>query len=117
MKKEVYLVSYEFYGDWALDCGACDYVGVYERASKVIDKVNNLILEEFMQCDERVLECGNTKFNKDNLLDGVNKVTELFKDDNFNANNQLFINVFQNEDMYDLGNDNGAIVITKMEVK
>lgn len=39
--KNVYLISYEFYGEWAVDCGACDYIGVYDNLDKAIKKLKN----------------------------------------------------------------------------
>ena len=92
---ELYVLRLDKYHEWALECGACDLIGIYDDKSKAVKELEKYINAEIK--DGRRVE-----FLHDDL--------DAFK---INDENIIYADIYEDDYDYDNGKSMGAYVIEK----
>lgn len=99
---EIYILRLDMYHEWAWENGSCDLIGVYTDIDKLLNKLEGLLTEEE---------------NQEHILDlDVNIETYIkFLHDRLSCSNfdKEYINIYDTQNDYDNGCDNGSYVIEK----
>lgn len=96
---ELYVLRIDYYNEWAIDCGACDLVGVYDTKEEAC-----LQLTKMLDNDKK------DGYYIENAEATAKELYDWYKQE---AGNNFYVDVYENESDYDKGKNNATYVITK----
>ena len=101
MKKCVYIVIEEMYGDWASENGACNMLGVYENILDAKNKIKSMLALE--KSDSHIIDNHLNLENAEKIVDNTNDFVSFY--------------IYENEYDYNNGYSKGVLTLTKRVVE
>ena len=114
--EKVYVVNMQFYGDWALDCGANDIVGVCSSLEGALKLFKKTIINELFDEEERIFDSRDSKIKINSNIQDIKKLVESARQSFTNGNDSYYVCEYINEDYYNDGNDTAVIEIKQVEL-
>lgn len=92
---ELYVLRLDMYYEWAIDCGACDLIGVYDDKSKAVEELEKYI---------------NAEIKDGRRVDFLHDDIDMFEN---NDENSYYVDIYEDDIDYDNGKNMGTFVIEK----
>jgi len=92
---ELYVLRLDMYHEWALECGACDLIGVYDDKSRAVEELKKYI---------------NAEIKDGRRVDYTLEDIDVFEN---NDENSLYVDIYEDDCDYDNGKSMGTFVIEK----
>lgn len=92
---ELYVLRLDMYYEWALECGACELIGVYDDKSKAVKDLKHFI---------------NAEIEDGRRVDYLHEDIDAFEN---NDENSYYVDIYEDDCDYDNGKSMGTFVIEK----
>lgn len=92
---ELYVLRLDMYHEWALECGACELIGVYDDKSKAVKDLKHFI---------------NAEIKDGRRVDFLHDDIDMFEN---NDENSYYVDIYEDDIDYDNGKNMGTFVIEK----
>lgn len=92
---ELYVLRLDMYHEWALECGACDLIGVYDNKSRAVEELKKYI---------------DAEIKDGRHVDYLHEDIDAFEND---EQNSYYVDIYEDDTDYDNGKSMGTFVIEK----
>ena len=92
---ELYVLRLDMYHEWALDCGACDLIGVFDDKQRAVEELR---------------KCLNNEIKDGRRVDFDEEELNAFEN---NDETHIYIGIYEDDYDYDNGKEMGTLVIEK----
>jgi hypothetical protein len=113
-EKIVYVLREDLYNEWAIENGASKLICVCDSLKTLEQKLKETLIEELEEDDNRILEFSSWKIGN---MQSIGAMTKYVIDEFCCGRDEIRILIYENKKDYDMGKNNGEIVITKVCVK